>query len=125
MKFIVDMNLTPKWVRELAGNGWEARHWASIGQSNAADIHIIDYARANHCVIVTQDLDFGTILSESGSHKPSVVQIRAKDTSPETIGPRVIAAIFGATQELSAGAFLSIDPVRSRLRVLPMTPRLH
>ena len=125
MKFIVDMNLTPKWVEELVRQGWSARHWSAVGPSNAADINIIDYARSNDCLVLTQDLDFGAILALSGIEKPSVVQIRAKDTSPETIGARVINAVIHAHAELAAGAFLSIDPIRSRLRVLPMTARLH
>ncbi len=123
MKFIVDMNLSPRWVDELSRHGWEAEHWSSIGPGNALDTHNMDHAPNSDGIVLTQDVDFGEILSASGLGKPSVVQIRAQDTSPETIGPRLIAAIHQSRAELDAGAFLSIDPVRSRMRVLPLTRR--
>jgi predicted nuclease of predicted toxin-antitoxin system len=35
------------------------------------------YALANNFVVLTHDLDFGTILAATQGNKPSVVQIRA------------------------------------------------
>lgn len=125
MRFVVDMNLSRYWVPALIDSHWEAEHWASIGRGNASDMTIIAYARSNGRVILTNDLDFGTILSASGRDLPSVIQIRCIDTSPDTIGPRVIETIRQAQIELEAGAFLSIDPKRVRLRTLPMARRTH
>jgi predicted nuclease of predicted toxin-antitoxin system len=31
MKLLLDMNLSPDWVAELAARGWEAVHWSAIG----------------------------------------------------------------------------------------------
>ena len=56
------------------------------------------YARDHGWVILTQDLDFGTILAVTHGEKPSVIQIRSEDVSPE-------------------------DPRRTRLRYLPLHSR--
>lgn len=85
MKLLLDMNIAPKWVAYLEVAGLSATHWAGIGSANAADAEIIAFSRSENFVIVTQDLDFTMMLALSRERKPSVVQIRADDASPETI----------------------------------------
>ena len=86
MKLIVDMNRSPRWVSVLAGVGIEAAHWSTLGAKDAPDSAIMAYASANNYVVLTHDLDFSTILAASHGEKPSVVQIRAEDVSPDVIG---------------------------------------
>ena len=81
------------------------------------------YASANDCVVLTHDLDFGAILAATHGDKPSVVQIRAEDVSPEAIGNQVIIALRQMATELEAGALLTVDPSRTRLSLLPLQPR--
>lgn len=119
MKLLVDMNLSPRWIRVLADAGIEATHWSTLGANNTPDSEIMHYARSNDCVVLTNDLDFGAILAATHSEKPSVVQIRAQDVSPEAISNQVIAALRQMTDELASGALLTIDTNRTRLRVLP------
>lgn len=78
------------------------------------------YARAHDFVVITHDLDFGAILAATRGDKPSVVQIRADDVSPNAIGAKVVAAMKQMEFELVAGALLTIDATRTRLRVLPL-----
>lgn len=91
-----------------------------IGAVDATDPVIMGYARAHDFVVLTQDLDFGAILAATNGDKPSVVQIRAGDTSPEAIGTALVEALQKAHREIMDGALLTIDPGRSRLRVLPL-----
>jgi predicted nuclease of predicted toxin-antitoxin system len=63
------------------------------------------------------------ILAASHGQKPSVGQIRAEDVSPDAIGEQVIAALRQMAKELEEGALLTIEPERTRLRVLPLQPR--
>jgi len=74
-------------------------------------------------VVLTHDLDFSAILTATQGRKPSVVQIRAKDVSPDVIGLQVIDALKQMESELEEGALLSVDPNRTRLRVLPLRSR--
>jgi predicted nuclease of predicted toxin-antitoxin system len=123
MKLLVDMNLSPRWIRMLADAGVEAKHWSTLGANNAPDSEIMAYARANDYVVLTHDLDFSAILAATQGEKPSVVQIRADDVSPEAIGKQVVATLLQMASELEAGALLTVDPNRTRLRVLPLPSR--
>jgi predicted nuclease of predicted toxin-antitoxin system len=120
MKLLVDMNLSPRWVERLAEAGFEAEHWSAIGPDTASDAAILAYAGAHRCVVLTHDLDFGSILAATNDAGPSVVQLRADDVSPEAIGLSVVAALRQMAVELHAGALVTVDPGRTRLRVLPL-----
>jgi predicted nuclease of predicted toxin-antitoxin system len=123
MKLLIDMNLSPRWVNRLAEAGIEAVHWSTLGAANALDVEIVTFARCNNYVVLTHDLDFGTILAVTQGEKPSVVQIRSEDVSPDAIGKPVINALRQMTAELDEGALLTIDPGRTRLRLLPLESR--
>ncbi|MCW5260838.1 hypothetical protein D5045_11685 [Verminephrobacter eiseniae] len=120
MKLLVDMNLSPRWVDVLADAGIEAAHWSAF---NAQDSEIMAYASANNCVGLTHDLDFRAILAATHGEKPSVVQIRAEDVSPDAIGKQIVIALRQMASELEEGALLTVDPNRTRLRLLPLQPR--
>lgn len=81
------------------------------------------YAKKGNYVVLTHDLDFSTILAATHGEKPSVVQIRADDVNPDVIGKQVISALRMMASELEEGALLTIDPNRTRLRLLPLQPR--
>lgn len=123
MKLLVDMNLSPRWARLLTDAGIPAAHWATLGAKNAPDSEIMAYAQANDYVVLTHDLDFSAILAATHGEKPSVVQIRAENVSPEAIGKQVLAALRQLANELEEGALLTIDPGSTRLRLLPLQPR--
>ncbi len=123
MKLLVDMNLSPRWVNMLVDAGVEAKHWSTLGAHNAPDSELMAYANENDYVVLTHDLDFGAILAATHGEKPSVVQIRAEDVSPDVIGKQVVIALRQMTQELKEGALLTIDPSRTRLRLLPLRPK--
>jgi predicted nuclease of predicted toxin-antitoxin system len=120
MKLLVDMNLSPKWVVLLRDSGWEAVHWSMVGQATARDSEIMAFAAANNYVVVTHDLDFSAILAVTHGKKPSVIQIRSEDVSPEFIGKQTIAALRHMQAELEAGALLTIGAGRTRIRLLPL-----
>ncbi len=123
MKLLVDMNLSPRWIKLLAEAGIEAAHWSELGAAHAPDSEIMTFAKANGYVVLTHDLDFSAILAATHGEKPSVVQIRSEDLSPDEIGRPVIDALRQMTAELEDGALLTVDPKRTRLRVLPLLTR--
>jgi predicted nuclease of predicted toxin-antitoxin system len=120
LKFLVDMNLSPGWVELLANAGWDAVHWSSVGHADAPDDEIMEFARANGYVVLTQDLDFSAILAATHGSKPSVVQIRAQYAIDETMIEIVWAALIQMERELVEGAVLTIDAHRARVRLLPL-----
>lgn len=120
MKILVDMNLSPDWVAVFNRHGWQAEHWSEIGDPQAADQEIMEWAATHGYCVFTHDLDFGTMLALSHERGPSVLQIRAKDVLPAHLEPIVIAALAQHEADLSSGALVVVDEMRSRVRLLPI-----
>lgn len=121
MKILIDMNLSPDWREILAKHGYEVVHWSSVGHPTAPDKTILQYARNNGYVVLTHDLDFGAILSATGSMSPSVIQIRTQDVLSERFQSLLLNALRQFESELNAGALIVVDESRSRVRVLPLS----
>jgi predicted nuclease of predicted toxin-antitoxin system len=119
MKLIIDMNLSPNWVQVLKVGGIDAIHWSELGAQDSPDATILAYAIENQCIVLTHDLDFSAILASTNIEKPSVVQIRSTNVSPAAIGKQVIAALIQMTDELAEGALVTVEPQKTRLRLLP------
>jgi predicted nuclease of predicted toxin-antitoxin system len=67
MKLIVDMNLSPGWVRLLRNAGHEAEHWSNIGDVKATDSHIMTSRRS-------RELSSSRTTSTSAPSSPLPVQ---------------------------------------------------
>jgi predicted nuclease of predicted toxin-antitoxin system len=120
VKFVVDMNMGHDWVAFLQKRGFNAIHWSSFAASDAKDIEIMNWARDNEAIILTQDLDFGHLHAIHNTKLPSVVQIRHDDLRPVTIGNLVCDAKKIEIRGLAKGAILTIDPPSARFRPLPI-----
>lgn len=120
MKLLLDMNLSPRWVAVLTGAGHAAQHWSAVGAATAADVEIMAYATSHDLVLLTHDLDFGAILAASGGRKPSVIQLRSDDISPEAGAHLLLATLDQCGADLEAGALLTVDIGRTRLTLLPL-----
>ena len=121
MRILVDMNLTPRWVRFFSDAGHECSHWSMIGPPETPDGDICAYAREHGYVLLTNDLDFPQILAHIRAAAPSVILLRGQPLTPELRGVALLTAIADCAGELQSGAILSIDwSDRPRARVLPL-----
>lgn len=120
MKFLIDMNLSPRWVEVFVAAGLDATHWFEIGDPRATDRSIMEWARRNGYVVFTHDLDFGAILAATQASGPSVIQIRAESVLPADAADSVMGTIRRFQLELERGVLISIDPERARARILPL-----
>ena len=118
MKILIDMNLSPKWAGFLKSAGVEALHWSEVGLAYAPDSDLMTWAAEHGFIVLTNDLDFGIALATANMEKPSVVQIRGDDLRPASIGNQVNQALRQMQTELAEGALVTIDPKRTRLRLL-------
>lgn len=120
MKFLIDMNLSPRWCEFLASEGWDAIHWSEIGAPNAPDFEILQKASDDDRIVFTNDLDFGAILALTRASAPSVLQVRTQNVRPEHLSPIRVPMLRQYETTLQAGALIVIDEGRSRVRVLPL-----
>lgn len=120
MKLLIDMNLSPSWVEVLSQAGIQAVHWTAVGAADALDADIMRYAHEHGFCVFTHDLDFSAILAASGASRPSVIQVRSDDVSPEVLSKPLLNAIRQHGQALAQGGLLTVDPARARVRILPL-----
>jgi len=116
------MNLPPRWVQFLSGQGIECVHWSDVGDHTAPDSLILSYAYEHGYIVLTHDLDFGALLAVKRTRGPSVIQVRTQNVLPEAIGALILNAIRQFEKELQRGALVTVDPHRSRARILPFEP---
>lgn len=76
------MCLSPEWRSILTSAGFEAVHWSDIGDGNAPDHELFEWAGARDFVIFTHDLYFGTLLALSKSRNPPAIQLRSHQVIP-------------------------------------------
>jgi predicted nuclease of predicted toxin-antitoxin system len=120
VKILVDMSLSPDWAAYLTGRGYESLHWSHVGDPQASDRAILSWARANQYLVLTHDLDFGTLLATVEPSGPSVIQLRSQDVMPDRLGEILLAALQSHREALESGALVTVDPERSRVRILPI-----
>ena len=120
MKILIDMNISPNFADMFVKKGINAIHWIKVGEANAKDVEIFEYANKNNYVIMTSDLDFNAILSATHGQKPSVILLRVQQINAEQDKEWLISVITRSKEELLNGAILSISNKRCRLRLLPI-----
>ena len=120
LKFLVDMNLSPSWIGWLAEHGWEAVHWSEVGEPGETDDTLVAWARERQYTLFSHDLDFSRILALSNADGPSVIQVRAQDVLPDSLGRFVLATLQQFSSQLEEGALLVLEEKRARVRILPL-----
>lgn len=108
------------WRDFLASEGHEVEHWMNLGRPDASDLEILDLAKNQGWIVITQDLDFGRLLALGQESLPSVIQIRAQATLPQDIGSQLVGTIKAATSHLITGALVTVTPADYRVSVLPL-----
>jgi predicted nuclease of predicted toxin-antitoxin system len=88
--------------------------------ASASDSEIMGYAFQHRFVVFTHDLDFGILLAQSKARGPSVIQVRTNDVSPGHLGEGVVTTLKNYRNAIDAGALVTVDQVKSRIRILPI-----
>lgn len=120
IKILVDVNLSPTWTEAFSTRGLDAIHWTAVGDARSPDRVVMAWARHNGYIVFTHDLGFGALLALTHGTGPSVVQGRTHDVMPDRLAEVVTTAIRRYESELQAGIILTIDELRSRIRILPI-----
>ncbi len=122
MRILIDMNLSPEWVKFFEQNKVQSTHWSEVGEANASDEDIFNWAREHGAWIFTHDLDFGAILAVGGESGPSVIQVRVEDLDPDRLGRDVLLLLKQFNVVLQKGALVVLDDNKTRVRILPLKP---
>lgn len=120
MKILIDMNLSPEWVKRFAEDQIESIHWSVVGNPSAPDTEIMRFERDHGYVVFTHDLDFGAILATTNANGPSVVQVRTQDVLSEDTMHLIVRILRSNETAIMTGALVTVDVARARIRILPL-----
>jgi predicted nuclease of predicted toxin-antitoxin system len=120
-RFLADINISPRTVEALTLQGWDIVRVSAFLPRSAPDTEILDFAYREGFVIITQDLDFSTLLALSGRSRPSLVTLRLSRSDPETMTRKLLElALYPLDQKLAEGAAITIEDSGARFRRLPI-----
>ena len=124
MRLLIDNALSPRLAEELRESGHDVIHVRDIGLESAEDEKLFELAADEDRVLVSEDTDFGTLLSLRESVKPSVVLFRhMPDRSAAGLLSVLLANLAAVEADLERGAVVVIEPGRVRVRRLPIASR--
>jgi len=120
IRLLADMNISPKTVETLRQQRWDIIRVSHLLPVNASDQEILELARREERVVVTQDLDFSTLLALGGYDRPSLITLRLSTSDPETITQRLLETLPQVQKTLQQGCAVTIEDRVVRIRSLPI-----
>ena len=120
IRLLADMNISPKTVEALQGQGWDVIRVSHVMSMEAPDDRILSFAREERRVVITQDLDFSALLALGGYQEPSLVTLRLTVSDPETVTRRLLDVLPGLEDVLQKGSAVTVDDLTVRVRSLPI-----
>lgn len=119
-RVLLDQGLAPAAAALLRESSWDAIHVSEINMHMAADLEILEFARADRRVCVTLDHDFHAHLAVAKAGRPSVVMLRVQGLD-SVAQARLIRAVWQSCEAaIDAGAAVSADMSTIRVRQLPL-----
>jgi predicted nuclease of predicted toxin-antitoxin system len=120
IRLLADMNISPQTVTALQTEGWDIIRVSDVLPATTPDLQILEFARQEDRVVITQDLDFSMLLALGGYNQPSLVTLRLSLTDPDIITKKLINTIPQVEQILREGGAVTIEDATVRTRRLPM-----
>ncbi|MEY3333000.1 MAG: hypothetical protein RLZZ176_1300 [Cyanobacteriota bacterium] len=120
LRFLADVHISPLTVAALKLQGYDILRSTDLLPATAADIDILELARVEGRIIITQDLDFSMLIAVGKYNQPSLVTLRLSSAKPDVITQRLLEVLPLLEEELSQGSALTIDDNSVRIRKLPI-----
>ncbi len=120
LSLLANMNISPETVSGLRGKGIDIVRVSQILPVTSSDREILDLARRENRVVVTQDLDFSALLALGGFNRPSLITLRMSVSDPEAITRKLLGLLPELENALIKGCAVSIDDFTYRVRWLPI-----
>ncbi|MBX3389073.1 MAG: DUF5615 family PIN-like protein [Phycisphaeraceae bacterium] len=115
MRFLVDESVSWRVARDLREAGHDCVHVDQSGLDRSSDRAIFDSAIGDARHIITQDIDFQTLLLSSGRATPSVLLLRLNSGRARAQFEAIQHVLPNIEADLIAGALIVLFDDRVRV----------
>lgn len=116
LRLLGNMNISPKTITALQGHGWDIVRVSDLLPVHAPDADILELARRENRVVVTQDLDFSALVALAGLNQPSLVTLRLSDSDPDRVTERLQTVLPKIEDRLQQGCAATVEDTAVRIR---------
>jgi predicted nuclease of predicted toxin-antitoxin system len=120
IRLLADVHISPKTVADLQKQGYEIMRSSEVLPANAPDINILEFARTENWVVLTQDLDFSMLVALSKYSQPSLITLRLSSAKPDIVTKKLLDVLPQIEEALQEGSAITIQDESIRIRKLPV-----
>lgn len=120
IRLLADVHISPKTVEDLQKQGYEIMRSSDVLPANAPDINILEFARTENWVVLTQDLDFSMLVALSRYSQPSLITLRLSSAKPDIVTQKLLDILPQIEEALQEGSAITIQDESIRIRKLPV-----
>lgn len=120
IRLLADVHISPKTVGDLQKQGYEIMRSSEVLPANAPDINILEFARIENWVVLTQDLDFSMLVALSKYSQPSLITLRLSSAKPDIVTQKLLEVLPQIEEALQEGSAITIQDESIRIRKLPV-----
>lgn len=114
------MPASPELIPWLQEKGHEAIHVKDVNLATATDSTIMAQAVDEERIVITADLDFGTLLAQSGNDTPGVILFRGGNYSEVEMRDLVARVLQTVKPDVLKHSIAVVDKRRIRITRLPL-----
>jgi len=120
VKFLIDMPLSPQLTVWFRQQNRDAVHVLERGLNRASDTAILDYAKKEHRIVVTADLDYPRLLALSQADGPGLVLFRGGNYSEQEVVDLLSRVFETISVDELPHSIVVVEKGRIRRRNLPL-----
>lgn len=120
LRLLADVHISPLTVEVLRSRGYDIVRTTALLPATASDAEILELARVEGKVVLTQDLDFSMLVALSNYGLPSLITLRLSSARPDVVAQRLLDVLPTVETELTEGAAITISDDSVRVRKLPI-----
>ena len=114
------MNISPQTITVLLQQGWDIIRINQVLPATASDEEILNFARGENRVIITQDLDFSMLVALGGYNQPSLITLRLSSSKLNIVNQKLLEILPLVKDQLQEGCAVTIEDNNVRIRQLPI-----
>ncbi|BBH39742.1 hypothetical protein myaer102_22850 [Microcystis viridis NIES-102] len=93
LRLRADVHISPLTVAALRLQGYDIVRTTDFLPATAADAEILELARVEGQVILTQDLDFSLLVALNNYGLPSLITLRLSSARPDVVAQRLLVGL--------------------------------